>query len=129
MSRRPTKTRRQILPGIPEKAFFRIGEAARLLGVETHVLRFWETEFPALQPQKSPTNQRRYRRADLELLLQIKHLLHDRKYTIAGARKVLGGQKTAGEGLAPGGGSEAQRLVLRRVKQELEGLLAEIARL
>jgi DNA-binding transcriptional MerR regulator len=83
-------------PKIPDKVFFRIGEVARLLGVKTYVLRYWETEFPTLAPQKSASNQRVYRRADVETLLLIKHLLYEEKYSIEGARKRVKGMRTRG---------------------------------
>ena len=76
-------------PAIPNRLFFRIGDVAELAGVETHVLRFWESEFPRLSPKKTSTGQRQYRRKDVEAVLEIKHLLYDEGYTIAGARKVL----------------------------------------
>lgn len=74
---------------IPDKLFFRIGEVSQLVGVEPYVLRYWESEFPGLSPKKSNTGQRMFRRKDVELLLNIKHLLYDEKFTIEGARKVL----------------------------------------
>lgn len=76
-------------PHIPNKLYFRIGEVARLTGLKQHVLRYWETEFPMLHPKKSGTNHRLYRRKDVELLLQIKTLLYDKRYTIEGARAYL----------------------------------------
>src|SRR5277367_5305510 len=76
-------------PAIPDKLFFRIGEVAQLVGVEPYVLRYWESEFPGLSPRKSSSGQRMFRRKDVELLLNIKHLLYDRKFTIEGARKAL----------------------------------------
>lgn len=76
-------------PEIPDKLYFRIGEAAGLLGLETYVLRYWETEFPTLAPKKSGTGHRLYRRKDVELLLKIKHLLYDKRFTIEGARQWL----------------------------------------
>lgn len=76
-------------PEIPDKLYFRIGEVAGLLGVEPYVLRYWETEFPTLSPKKSGTGHRLYRRKDVELLLKIKHLLYDKRYTIEGARQSL----------------------------------------
>jgi len=76
-------------PDIPDKLYFRIGEVSRLLDVEPFVVRFWETEFPALAPKKSDTGQRLFRRKDVELLLQIKHLLYEKKFTIEGARQAL----------------------------------------
>ena len=77
------------VPAIPNRLFFRIGDVAELAGVETHVLRFWESEFPRLSPKKTSTGQRQYRRKDVEAVLEIKRLLYDEGYTIAGARKVL----------------------------------------
>ena len=74
---------------IPDKLFFRIGEVSQLVGVEPYVLRYWESEFPALSPKKSSTGQRMFRRRDVELLLHIKRLLYHEKFTIEGARKVL----------------------------------------
>jgi len=74
---------------IPDKLFFRIGEVSQLVGVEAYVLRYWESEFPGLSPKKSNTGQRMFRRKDVELLLNIKHLLYDKKFTIEGARKAL----------------------------------------
>jgi DNA-binding transcriptional MerR regulator len=76
-------------PDIPDKLYFKIGEVSDLLGVEPYVLRFWETEFPVLQPKKSGTGHRLYRRKDVELLLRIKHLLYEKRYTIEGARQSL----------------------------------------
>ena len=76
-------------PAIPDKLFFRIGEVSQLVGVEPYVLRYWESEFPGLSPKKSSTGQRMFRRKDVELLLNIKHLLYDEKFTIEGARKAL----------------------------------------
>jgi DNA-binding transcriptional MerR regulator len=76
-------------PIIPDKLFFRIGEASRLLGVEPYVLRYWETEFPSLSPKKSDTGHRLYRRKDVEHLLLIKELLYAKRFTIEGARQTL----------------------------------------
>src|SRR5258706_9841209 len=74
---------------IPDKLYFRIGEVARLAGIKPYVLRFWETEFPALGPKKSGTGHRLYRRKDVELVLEIKRLLYEKRFTIEGARKTL----------------------------------------
>src|SRR5438132_9680621 len=76
-------------PEIPDKLYFKIGEVSDLLGVEPYVLRYWETEFPVLSPKKSGTGHRLYRRKDVELLLRIKHLLYEKKFTIEGARLAL----------------------------------------
>lgn len=74
---------------IPEKIYFKIGEVCDLVGVQAHVLRYWETEFPQLSPQKNRSGQRSYRRKDVEMSLRIKELLYDEMFTIAGARKKL----------------------------------------
>jgi DNA-binding transcriptional MerR regulator len=76
-------------PEIPDKLYFKIGEVSELLGVEPYVLRYWETEFPVLSPKKSGTGHRLYRRKDVELLLRIKHLLYEKRFTIEGARQAL----------------------------------------
>jgi DNA-binding transcriptional MerR regulator len=74
---------------IPEKIFFKIGEVCELVGVQAHVLRYWETEFPMLSPQKNRSGQRSYRRRDVEIALRIKELLYEDLYTIAGAIKKM----------------------------------------
>jgi len=72
-----------------DKLYFKIGEVAEIVGVPPYVLRYWETEFKAVKPQKSRTQHRVYRRRDVALLLKIKHLLYAQKFTIAGARQQL----------------------------------------
>ena len=74
-------------PEIPNKLYFRIGEVAKLAGIKPYVLRFWETEFGGLGPKKSGSGHRLYRRKDVELVLEIKRLLYDKRFTIEGARK------------------------------------------
>ena len=81
---------------IPDKLYFKIGEVAALLQLKTQVLRYWETEFSVLQPVKSSTNQRLYRRKDVETALLIKDLLYRQGFTIAGARKKLQAEKQLG---------------------------------
>jgi len=76
-------------PEIPDKLYFRIGEVSRLAGIKPYVLRFWETEFPHLGPKKSGKGHRLYRRKDVELVLEIKRLLYEKRFTIEGARKHL----------------------------------------
>jgi DNA-binding transcriptional MerR regulator len=89
MAKQASQHRLPASPIIPDKLYFRIGEAARLCGVEAYVLRFWEKEFPQLRPTKGGTGQRLYRRRDVELALRIKQLVHSEGYTIAGARQQL----------------------------------------
>ena len=75
--------------GLPDKPYFKIGEVARICGVKPFVLRYWETEFRSIRPQKSTSGQRQYRRKDVETLLRIRELLYERRFTIAGARTRL----------------------------------------
>jgi DNA-binding transcriptional MerR regulator len=76
-------------PVIPDRLYFKIGDVAKICGVETYVLRFWETQFPQLKPNKGGTGQRLYKRREVELALEIKRLVHRDGYTIAGAKQVL----------------------------------------
>jgi len=76
-------------PHIPNRLSFRIGDVSKLVGVEPYVLRFWESEFPMLQPKKSKTGHREYKRREVELILEIKRLLYKEGFTIPGARKAL----------------------------------------
>ena len=100
---------------MPDKLFFRIGEAATIVGVEPHVLRYWESEFK-MRPQRSSSGQRMYRRKDIARFLRIRKLLHDEGFTIAGARKVL--VDGAGDS-SPSGGADAGRLgdALKRIAE------------
>ena len=78
------------MPAIPgQKRYFRIGEVSRIIGVETYVLRYWESEFPQIRPSRADSNQRTYQRKDLEVLSDIKRLLYEEKLTIEGARRRL----------------------------------------
>lgn len=74
---------------IPDKLYYKIGEVAKFTGIKPHVLRYWETEFKTIRPNKSRTNQRLYRKQDVELILLLKDLLYNQGFTIAGARKKL----------------------------------------
>ncbi len=104
-------------PDLPDKLYFRIGEVAQLVGVDAHVLRYWESEF-RMKPHRSASGQRLYRKDDLARFLRIRHLLHDEGYTIAGARRVLSGTGEGGGGVDP-----AQ---LRAVLDRLASLRANI---
>lgn len=87
---------------IPEKIYFKIGEVCELVGVQAHVLRYWETEFPMLSPQKNKSGQRSYRRRDVEIALRVKQLLYNEMFTIAGARKKLQSEARDGSRTRPG---------------------------
>ncbi|MBT8341891.1 MAG: MerR family transcriptional regulator [Desulfatitalea sp.] len=76
-------------PDIPDKLFFRIGEVSRIAQVPPSVLRFWESEFARIRPKRTDAGQRLYRKADVQTILTIRHLLYDRKFTIKGAREYL----------------------------------------
>lgn len=82
---------------IPDKLYFKIGEVSSLVGVRAHVLRYWEKEVSSIRPSKSASNQRRYRRKDVEIFREIKRLLYEERYTLAGARKRIASQSRAGE--------------------------------
>jgi|SRR6478752_7578481 DNA-binding transcriptional MerR regulator len=104
---------------IPDKLYFRIGEVARLAGIKPYVLRFWETEFPALDPKKSGTGHRLYRRKEVQLVLEIKRLLYEKRYTIEGARKFLD-SRSKNDPAAP-----VSPDVPKRLKQPLPGKPAQ----
>lgn len=111
---------------IPDKLYFRIGEVARLCDIPAYVLRFWESEFPQLRPNKGGTGQRLYRRRDVETALRIKGLLYDEGYTIPGARQAIKSEmKQAAPQLALGlpaeSGVETQKL--RKLQGDLKDLL------
>jgi DNA-binding transcriptional MerR regulator len=123
---------------LPQKSLFRIGEVSRLTATKAFVLRYWETEFPMLQPVKAPSGHRLYRREDIETVLEIKRLLYEEGFTIAGARKHLadGGQggnghaaASAPETLAPAPrGSTAHRKRLLELRDELQAMLTLLKR-
>ena len=86
------KTRAVVPDGIPDKPYFKIGEVAKLCSVAPYVLRYWETEFRSLKPEKTRSGQRLYRRQDVEVALRIRTLLYDERFTIEGARVALRSQ-------------------------------------
>ena len=114
-------------PEIPDKLYFKIGEVSDLLGVEPYVLRYWETEFRVLSPKKSGTGHRLYRRKDVELLLRIKHLLRDKRFTIEGARQSLQAEAKAPKPRVAKGRASQQELFgnepLLEIRRELEDIL------
>ena len=112
-------------PEIPDKLYFRIGEVSGLVGVEPYVLRYWETEFKAIRPDKTRSNQRLYRRRDVETVLQIKKLLYDEGFRIDGAKKRL--REMNGE--APSASATALAEKLRDALGELEKIVDEDERM
>lgn len=122
---------------IPEKLFFKIGEVCELAGVQAHVLRYWESEFPMLAPQKNRAGQRVYRKRDVEMALRIKELLYEDQYTIAGAKKrlthelrggklkVVGAEDGSNDSLGADGGETPKpfvRTIAPSTAEEREGL-------
>ena len=124
------------MPGeavIPDKEEFKIGEVCEIAGVKPFVLRYWETEFPELAPAKGAGGQRTYTRADVQLILHIKQLLYEERFTVAGAKKRLA--EEAGErgkhekpekslDTKHGNQVESLRRALKSTRRELEGILA-----
>ncbi len=116
-------------PHIPDKVYFRIGEVSDLVGVEPHVLRYWESEFALIRPFRGKSKQRLYRRKDVQFLLVIKMLLHQQGYTLAGAKKYLKqmpfdtlvAQTVCEEEKRP-----ADTHMLQQIKQELRNILEYI---
>ena len=108
-----------------DKMFFRIGEVSEITGVKPYVLRYWESEFRLLRPSKNKSGQRVYRRREVETVLEIKDLLHRRKFTIAGAKKWLSGegrQTPADRQMELGFAAADRSQVLRRVREGLVSL-------
>jgi DNA-binding transcriptional MerR regulator len=117
---------------IPDRLYFKIGDVARICGVEAYVLRFWESQFPQLKPNKSGTGQRLYRRRDVELVLEIKELVHGQGFTLAGARQALGQKgRQPQAGIALVTGPEANpgnmSVAVQRVRTELRAIAAMLA--
>lgn len=108
----------------PEKLFYKIGEVSEITGLESYVLRFWETEFSSLHPQKNRGNQRLYTKKEIELILQIKKLLYEEGLTIAGAKKRLSQSARRKEPI-PAGLSQSNDITsaIHTVRKELEELL------
>jgi DNA-binding transcriptional MerR regulator len=110
---------------IPEKLFFKIGEVCELAGVQAHVLRYWESEFPMLAPQKNRAGQRVYRKRDVEMALRIKELLYEDQYTIAGAKKRLTNELRGGPKLKVNGDEESPGAVTERFAPNVTRSTAE----
>jgi len=114
---------------IPDKLYFRIGEVSKLTHTKAYVLRFWETEFPMLKPNKSKSGHRLYRRQDVEMVLEIKRLLYSRGFTISGARKFLTPNPASRTEQQPRlfpPTSDASHL--RAVRHELQSILTMLSR-
>jgi len=102
-------------PKIPDKLYFKVGEVSEITDIPTYVLRFWETEFKRINPKRTPSGQRLYRKNDIELILKIKHLLYEKKFTIEGAKQYL---KTASPKKPP----PSNPKLLIEIRKELEAI-------
>ena len=112
---------------IPNKLYFRIGDVSKLTGIKAYVLRYWETEFPSIAPKKSGTGQRLYRRKDVELILEIKHLLYEKRFTIEGARKHLESQAMEARlALEPASETQGHLFTPAVPKNVLDGIRREL---
>jgi DNA-binding transcriptional MerR regulator len=108
----------------PSKVFYRVGEVSQLVGVESYVLRYWEKMFPQLKPEKDETGQRVYTRPDIDLILRIKDLLYEERYTIDGARKRLRRESKSKDNRDSG---DVQELLM--VLKDVKGVLQEVSAL
>ena len=116
---------------LPAKLYYRIGEVAGIVGVEPHVLRYWETEFRSIRPQKSAKGQRVYSRRDVETLLKVKELLYSHRFTIAGAKRKLregGIEPAAPEDAATSEEVRRMREALREIRADVVALMDELER-
>ncbi|WP_423820963.1 MerR family transcriptional regulator [Salinisphaera sp. SPP-AMP-43] len=120
-----TKKPEEPLPSIPDKRYFSIGEVSDLCRVKSHVLRYWEQEFPQLKPAKRRGNRRYYQRYDIEIVRDIRTLLYDQGFTIQGARLQL---DTKGRKLAAVASEDRAVDSLAAVRQELESIVQELGR-
>lgn len=108
---------------IPEKAFFRIGEVSKILGVEPYVIRYWETEFKTIKPVRTKTSQRLYRKRDVEELLTIRNLLYQQRFTISGAKKQLLLMRGKDEP-APKDGDHEKLLFIKKELEEISKMMS-----
>ncbi|CAB1083542.1 hypothetical protein JY97_00310 [Alkalispirochaeta odontotermitis] len=99
---------------IPDKLYFKIGEVSEISGLPSHVLRFWESEFKKIKPRRTDTGQRSYTRKDIETILEIKHLLYDKKFTLEGARNYLNSRSGPPE--------LSEKRLLEDIKAELKSI-------
>lgn len=116
---------RQVVAGsaaveVPDRLYFRIGEVSAITGVPPYVLRYWESEFPLLQPRKSGGGQRLYRKRDVVMLLEIKKLLYQERYTVAGAKRRLAEREDRARRME-------MRATLQRVRAGLEDVLRQLS--
>jgi len=111
-----------------KKLYYSIGEVSELTGLKSYVLRYWETEFSQLKPPKNRAGNRTYRQKDIDLLLEIKDLLYNKKFTIDGARSVLRGGDSADGIKIDNTISEKQKIILKKIRDDLKNILSIISK-
>ena len=111
-----------------KKLYYSIGEVSELTGLKSYVLRYWETEFSQLRPPKNRAGNRTYRQKDIDLLLDIKDLLYNKKYTIDGARSVLRGGDSLDGTIKANSISEKQKIIVKKIRDDLKDILSIISK-
>jgi DNA-binding transcriptional MerR regulator len=129
MASHPSPKRAAEQPTIPDRLYFKIGDVARICKVEAYVLRFWESQFPQLKPNKSGTGQRLYRKRDVEIALEIKRLVYAEGYTLSGARHALGQTRRSESSAEPDSGRmrDAVAATIGRARAELREIAGMLA--
>ena len=111
-----------------KKLYYSIGEVSELTSLKAYVLRYWETEFLQLRPPKNRAGNRTYRQKDIDLILEIKDLLYNKKYTIDGARSVLKGEDSADGRKLDNAISEKQKIIVKKIREDLKNILSIISK-
>jgi len=114
------KVNPQSAASIPDKLYFKIGEVSKITGVEPYILRYWESEFKLVKPYRTKSNQRLYRKKDVETILKIRQMLYEQKFTIAGAKKILKKNFVQTQQLSLDFTSERNARVLKEIRNELK---------
>lgn len=107
---------------IPDKLYFKIGEVSKITGVEPYILRYWESEFKLVKPYRTKSNQRLYRRKDVETILRIRQMLYEQKFTIAGAKKILKKNSAQQQQLPLDFSQERYAAVLKEIRNAIREL-------
>ena len=111
-----------------KKLYYSIGEVSELTGLKAYVLRYWETEFSQLKPSKNRAGNRTYRQKDIDLIMHVKNLLYEEKYTIDGARSVLKGSANKSSLIKTETINEKQKIIVKKIRENLETILSIISK-
>ena len=111
-----------------KKLYYSIGEVSDLTGLKAYVLRYWETEFSQLKPPKNRAGNRTYRQKDIDLIMHVKNLLYNEKYTIDGARSVLKGGTNKSNSIKAETVNEKQKVIVKKIRENLETILSIISK-